>query len=113
MSEGTTTRRRAPRIPVRLEAAYEDPARQIFLPTRDLSELGVYLVAEEAPEEGVAARLTLELPGEPAMLRLDGVVARREPGQGFALAFEAGSMATDTRAALRAFTRAGETPRSQ
>ena len=98
---------------MRLEAAYEDPARQIFLATRDLSELGVYLVAEEAPEEGVAARLTLELPGEPAMLRLDGVVARREPGQGFALAFEAGSMAAATRAALRAFTRADETPRSQ
>ncbi len=113
MSEGTTTRRRAPRIPVCLEAAYEDPARQIFLATRDLSELGVYLVADEAPQEGVSARVTLELPGEPAMLRLDGVVARRDPGQGFALAFETGSMAQGTRSALRAFTRAGETPRSQ
>ena len=113
MPEHTTTRRRAPRIPVRLEAAYEDPARQIFLATRDLSELGVYLMADEAPDEGIAARVTLELPGEPAMLRLDGVVTRREPGQGFALAFEAGSMAAATRAALRAFTRACETPRSQ
>jgi hypothetical protein len=113
MPARTTTRRRAPRVPVRLEAAYEDPTRQIFLATRDLSELGAYLVAEEAPQEGVAARLTLELPGEPAMLRLDGVVARREPGQGFALAFEAGSMEQATRVALRAFTRAGETPRSQ
>jgi hypothetical protein len=113
MSEGTTTRRRAPRIPVRLEAAYEDPARQIFLATRDLSELGVYLMADEAPEEGVAARVTLELPGEPAMLRLDGVVARRDPGLGFALAFETGSMAPSTRSALRAFTRESETPRSQ
>jgi hypothetical protein len=98
---------------VRLEAAYEDPVRQIFLATRDLSELGVYLVAEEAPDEGVAARVTLELPGQPALLRVDGVVARREPGQGFALAFEAGRMGETTREALRAFTRAGETPRSQ
>lgn len=113
MSEGTTTRRRARRIPVRLEAAYEDPARQIFLATRDLSELGVYLVADEAPEEGVAARMTLELPGEPAILRLDGVVVRREPGRGFALAFETGSMTARTRSALRAFTRVAETPRSQ
>lgn len=113
MPEGTTTRRRAPRVPVRLEAAYEDPARQVFLATRDLSELGVYLEADEAPEEGVTARVTLELPGEPAMLRLEGVVARREPGRGFALAFETGSMAPDTRSALRAFTHRGEAPRSQ
>jgi len=105
--------RRAPRIPIRLEAAYEDPERQVFLPTRDLSEGGVYLLAEDPPEAGVAARVVLELPGHPAILRLPGVVARCEPGSGFALSFDRERVPAESREALRDFARGAETPSSQ
>lgn len=107
------TRRRAPRIPVRIEAAYEDPAHQVFLHTRNLSEVGVYLEASDPPAEGVAARVLLELPGRPALLRMGGVVARSEPGEGFALSFDPDQLGPQTRVALREFTREAETPRSQ
>jgi hypothetical protein len=102
---GPPPRPRAPRVPLRLEAAYEDPARQVFLPTRDLSESGIYLLSEEPPEEGVAARVLLELPGHAAILRLHGVVARREPGRGFAVAFDPQEMPAQAASTLRVFTR--------
>lgn len=104
---------RAPRVPLRLEAAYEDPARQVFLTTRDLSESGIYLLADEPPPEGVAARVLLELPGQPAILRLHGKVARREPGRGFAVAFDGQGMAQQAVSSLRAFTRQALSSASQ
>ena len=96
---------RAPRVPVRVEAAYEDPGNQVFLPARDLSETGIYLIASEPPEVGVAARVLLELPGRPQILRLHGVVARREPGTGFAVAFDPAETPGGALSALREFTR--------
>jgi hypothetical protein len=99
------SRRGCPRVPLRLEAAYEDPAHQVFLTTRDLSETGVYLLAAEPPLEGVAARVLLELPGHQAILRLHGVVARREPGVGFAVAFDREGMPGQANSTLREFTR--------
>lgn len=106
-------RRRWERVPVRLEAGYEDPDRQVFLCTRDLSEGGVFLLAQDPPPEGTAARLLLELPRHPAILRLPGVVARREPGAGFALAFDRDRMAPEARAALREFSLGSERTASQ
>jgi hypothetical protein len=98
---GTTSGpRRAPRVAIRLEAAYEDPERQVFLPTRDLSESGVFLLAPDPPPVGAAASVLVELPGEPVLLRLKGVVTRSEPGTGFALRFE-GDLPDAWRAALR------------
>lgn len=95
---------RAPRVRLRQEAAYEDPARQVFLTTRDLSESGIFLLADEPPPEGQEARVLLELPGHPAILRLHGVVARCEPGTGFAVAFDP-EMPTQAVSTLREFTR--------
>ena len=99
---------RAPRLEVRLEAAYEDRDRQVFLTTRNLSETGAYLVASDPPDTGVRARLMLELPGEPAFVRLDGVVARRVAGDGFAVRFDLERTPQGAREALRAFATASE-----
>lgn len=105
MTQPPESRRASPRVSLRLEAAYEDLAHQVFLTTRDLSESGIYLWAAEPPLEGVAARVLLELPGHPAILRLHGVVARREPGVGFAVAFDQDGMAGQASSTLREFTR--------
>jgi hypothetical protein len=100
-------------VALRLEAAYEDPGRQVFLMTRDVSESGIYLLADEPPAAGVAARVLLELPGHPAILRLHGVVARREPGRGFAVAFDPEEMPVQAVSTLRDFTRDALSRRSQ
>lgn len=105
MTKPPKSRRGSPRVPLRLEAAYEDPAHQVFLTTRDLSESGVYLLAAEPPLEGVAAQVLLELPGHPAILRLHGVVARREEGLGFAVVFDREGMPRQASSTLREFTR--------
>lgn len=110
MSDGDATNRprRAPRVAIRLEAAYEDPERQVFLPTRDLSEGGVYLLSPDPPPVGATASVMIELPGEPELLRLKGLVTRSEPGTGFALRFEDG-LTDAARAALRGLEAAEET----
>ncbi len=98
-------RRRAPRAPARLEAGYEDATRQVFLRTADLSEHGAFLVSTELPERGARARVTLEIPGHSALLRLTAVVTRRavRPHSGFAIAFDLASLSLPARTALRRF----------
>lgn len=105
---GAVGRRAAPRVTARLEAAYEDAERQIFLPTRDLSLSGVFLVSAERPAVGTPATLLLELPEEPAFLRLRGAVVRSQAGAGgvaggFALRFEDASLSDPVRDTLVAF----------
>lgn len=97
-----------PRAAIRLEAAYEDAQRQVFLPTRDISEEGVYLYAPDPPEVGAAARLVLDLPGESEILRLTGWVSRRDTGPepGFVVKFnheDHVESASSTRRVLRRF----------
>jgi len=101
-------RRGARRARVQLEAAYEDPERQVFLTTGDLSESGAWLLAPDPPAPGNAARLTLELPGETAFLRVRGTVVRRRAEQpaGFALRFDPEGTRPEARAALRRFVEA-------
>ena len=101
-------RRGARRARVQLEAAYEDPERQVFLTTGDLSESGAWLLAPDPPAPGNAARLTLELPGEAAFLRVRGTVVRRcaEQPAGFALRFDPEGTRPEARAALRHFVEA-------
>ena len=101
-------RRGASRARVRLQAAYEDPERQVFLLMGDLSESGVWLLAPDPPAPGNAARLTLELPGEAALLRIRGTVVRSRAEQppGFALSFDAEGTRPEARAALRRFVEA-------
>jgi hypothetical protein len=98
-------RRSAPRARVRLEAAYEDALRQVFLVTTDLSEGGVFLLTPEPPPVGLSGQITLELPTGPAILRLRGTVVRRRSDHppGFALAFDSGATPESTRRSLQRF----------
>jgi hypothetical protein len=94
-----------PRAPAALEASYEDAVAQLFLRTADLSLGGVLLIARPLPPLGQAARVLLELPGDPAIHRLAGVVARHQeaPVPGFAVAFDPASLPDATREALQRF----------
>ena len=96
---------RAPRVRARIEAAYEDPERQVFLATLNLSESGVFLLAGEAPEVGCQAQVVLELPGHEAFVRLRGTVVRVqvEPVAGFAVRFEADAEDADALGVIREF----------
>ena len=99
-------RRFHPRLPIRVEAAYEDAERQVFLETRDISEEGIYLFSPDPPDVGCTARLVLDLPGSPEMLRLSGRVLRRDLGarSGFVVLFQHGEqdpVAAKTRKVLR------------
>jgi hypothetical protein len=98
-------RRTAPRARVRLEAAYEDALRQVFLVTSDLSEGGAFLLTPEPPPVGLSGQITLELPTGPAILRLRGTVVRRraDAPAGFALAFDPRANPESTRRSLQRF----------
>jgi len=100
-----TNRRSSRRARVRLEAAYEDALRQVFLVTSDLSEGGVFLLTPEPPPVGLSGQITLELPTGPAILRLRGTVVRRRSDHppGFALAFDPGATPESTRRSLQRF----------
>lgn len=104
-SDTETGRVRAPRVRARIEAAYEDPLRQVFLPTLDLSESGVFLLSAESPAIGSQAQIVLELPGHEALLRLRGTVirAQAEPVVGFAIRFEDDEASAGALAAVRDF----------
>lgn len=106
MTEGPDRQRRAARrVRTRIEVAYEDADRQVFLSTADLSEGGAFLLAPDPPAPGVTARVVFELPGHPVLLRLPVVVARREeaPRSGFAVRFQTPGLAEPTRRALRRY----------
>lgn len=98
-------RRRARRVSARLEAGYEDAERQVFLPCRDLSECGAFLLAPDLPPAGRPAQVLLEVPGSPELLRLRGIVVRtqQESPRGFAIEFDPGSLSESARTALRRF----------
>ncbi len=98
-------RRTSRRARVRLEAAYEDALRQVFLVTSDLSEGGAFLLTPEPPPVGLSGQITLELPTGPAILRLRGTVVRRRAADppGFALAFDTGATSDSTRRSLQRF----------
>jgi hypothetical protein len=104
-------RRAARRVLAALEAGYQDHDRQVFLRTRDLSESGVFLLGPESPEVGAQAQLLLELPGQPALLRLRGTVIRHEAGppSGFALRFDE-SLGIASLAALRDYVEREDEP---
>ena len=111
---GRANRRAAPRARVRLEAAYEDALRQVFLVTTDLSEGGVFLLTPEPPPIGFAGQITLELPTSPALLRLRGTVVRRraDAPAGFALAFDPRATSESTRRSLKRFIETSVDPGS-
>jgi hypothetical protein len=90
---------------VRIEAAYEDVERQVFLVTSDLSAGGAYLLTPEPPAVGRQGQITLELPNGPAILRLRGTVVRRrlDAPAGFAIAFDPRATPESTRRSLQRF----------
>lgn len=95
---------RAPRARVALRVAYEDAEGEVFVSTHDVSETGALLIFPDPPRPGGPARLLLELPGHPVLLRLPGTVVRSsETPRGFAVAFDPEALSTSTRAALRDF----------
>jgi len=98
-------RRGARRFATRLEVGYEDRDRQLFLPTADLSESGVFLLAPDAPPVGAPVRVLLELPGSQMLLRLSGSVVRQCSQQppGFAIRFDRRQLAERDRDALRGY----------
>ena len=98
-------RRSAPRTRTRIGASYEDAERHVFLYTVDLAESGVFLVSPIHPPVGSNAMVLLELPGDPAILRLRGSVRRHQtdPVAGFAVHFDSHGNAESGRRALRSF----------
>ena len=98
-------RRSAPRTRSRIEASYEDVERHVFLYTADLAEGGVFLVSPIHPPIGSNAMVLLELPGDPAILRMRGRVHRHQtdPVAGFVVYFDARGNAESGRRALRNF----------
>ena len=98
-------RRSSPRARSRIEASYEDADGHVFLYTADLSEGGVFLVSPIPPSLGASATVLLELPGNPAILRLRGNVARQQayPVAGFAVRFDPRASPDGSRRALRDF----------
>jgi hypothetical protein len=77
----------------------------VFLYTADLSEGGVFLVSPIPPRMGASATVLLELPDDPAILRLRGSVARQQalPVAGFAVRFDPQASPDGSRRALREF----------
>lgn len=111
----TPERRDSPRVAARIEAAYEDADRQLFLTSRDLSESGIFLLAPDPPAAGGAARVTLELPGCAELLRLRGVVVRNQRAEpaGFAVRFEASTFSELAHATLRRWLQETASPSAQ
>ena len=106
----TRDRRRAARVLARADAGYEDSERQVFLPVHDVSERGIFLLAEDPPSPGRPVRVLLELPGQAELLRLPGVVSRMQDAapRGFAVEFDDRAISEGARGALRRFVeRAG------
>jgi hypothetical protein len=91
------------RVPAKLDVAYEDQSRQVFLGAADLSEEGVLIEDLNPPQEGSLAQLVIALP-DSRLLRLRGVVTRvQEEPSAFAFRFDRNEMDDSDRDALRHF----------
>ena len=102
-TRGPYERRRMRRVPAKLDVAYEDQSRQVFLGAADLSEEAVLIEDPNPPEEGSHAHLVIALP-DSRLLRLHGVVARvQEEPSAFAFRFDRDEMDDSDRDALRRF----------
>lgn len=102
-SEETYDRRRSPRVEAKLDVAYEDHERQVFLSVADLSLQGARVLDAEPPPEGASARLVLELPGG-QLLRIDGEVTRHhDDPPGFAFRFDQSALSSADREVLEGF----------
>ncbi len=102
-TRGPYERRRVPRVSAKLDVAYEDRERQVFLSVADLSEQGVLVEDDDPPLEGSVAQMVLALP-DSRLLRLRGQVTRvQEEPKAFAFRFDRDEMDASDRQALRNF----------
>ncbi len=102
-TRGPYERRRLRRVAAKLDVAYEDQTRQVFLGAADVSEEGVLIEDSNPPSEGSHAQLVIALP-DSRLLRLRGVVARvQEEPSAFAFRFDPEDMDESDREALRRF----------
>ncbi|MFO8072525.1 MAG: TIGR02266 family protein [Polyangia bacterium] len=72
--QGIVDRRREPRHPIRLDVDYQHGDTYLYSRSSNLSEMGIFLVAERPPPPGTRIRLRFRLPGEPAALEIEGEV---------------------------------------
>ncbi len=102
-TRGPYERRRMRRVAAKLDVAYEDQTRQVFLGASDLSEEGALIEDANPPPEGSRAQLVIALP-ESRLLRLRGEVTRvQEEPSAFAFRFDCEEMNDADRVALRDF----------
>ena len=108
-TRGPYERRRVRRGPAKLDVAYEDQTRQVFLGAADLSEEGALIEDANPPPEGSHAQLVIALP-DSRLLRLRGEVTRvqAEPSA-FAFRFNREEMDESDRDALRLFIQSAPT----
>lgn len=102
-TRGPYERRRVRRVAAKLDVAYEDQTRQVFLGAADVSEQGVLIEDANPPQEGSRAQLVVALPNS-RLLRLRGEVTRvQEEPSAFAFRFDSAEMDDTDREALRRF----------
>lgn len=102
-TRGPYERRRVRRVSAKLDVAYEDQTRQVFLGAADVSEEGVLIEDANPPPEGSRAQLVVALP-DSRLLRLRGEVTRvQEEPSAFAFRFNRDEMDDSDREALRRF----------
>lgn len=78
----TDERRRATRFVIWFPMQMTNDGESILAISRDVSEVGVLLVAAAAPEVGSTVTLTMQLPGDDAGQRdLTGTIVRVEPNE--------------------------------
>lgn len=102
-TRGPYERRRMRRVAAKLDVAYEDQTRQVFLGAADVSEEGVLIEDSNPPPEGSRAHLVIALP-DSRLLRLQGEVTRvQEEPAAFAFRFDRTDMDDSDLEALRRF----------
>jgi hypothetical protein len=90
-----------------MEVACEEPGRQVFFPSVNLSTSGILLGSKAPPSVGEQVRVVLSLPPDGVFVRMQGRVVRHadppEP-EGFAVVFK--GVDERTRGELGEFVRA-------
>ncbi|MBX3246411.1 MAG: PilZ domain-containing protein [Myxococcales bacterium] len=78
----TDDRRQAPRFVIWFPMQLTNDGDSILAISRDVSEVGVLVVAAAAPEVGARVSLTMQLPDDEAGAReLEGTIVRVEPNE--------------------------------
>lgn len=79
--------REHPRYPIHLQVQYQDHAREMIIPSRDISAGGTFLATATPPEPGTSVSLSIDLPDGGGTVWAVGAVVHRIPGRGMGIAF--------------------------